>query len=83
VLIAMAVGAIVALSAQLGIAKQSPKIEMFTLGIAALFIVSPWLFAYSALAVATLNAVVSGGVLFTFALLSMRHEYSEMRNIHT
>ena len=78
---ALLVGAIVSLTSQLGIAKQQPWEEWFNLVVAAIFITSPWLFGYSTVVAATLNAVISGLLLAIFAIAALIHEYAELRQL--
>jgi hypothetical protein len=78
-LTAMSVAAVATLTILLGIAKQQPWEEWFNLSLAVFLAASPWIFGYWTSAGATANAVISGLVLATFAILSMIDEYAQMR----
>jgi uncharacterized membrane-anchored protein len=78
-LVAMGTAAVASLSTQLGIAKQSPWAEWFNLAFALFLALSPWLFSYSAIQLATLNAVLAGLVLALFAIWAMTSEYMQIQ----
>ncbi len=77
--VAVIIGTIAFLTSQLGLANQQPWEEWFNLLLAIILIFSPWLLGYSAVVVATTNAVITGAVLGMFAIASMKHEYAERR----
>ena len=81
-LTALAIGSGAIFISQLGLAKQQPWEEWANLALATTLIISPWLFGYAAVAIATWSAIVSGGMLATMAIVSMVSEYNEMHQIH-
>ena len=72
-------GVFIFLFSQLGISKQSPWEEWMNLLLAVVLIVSPWVFGFTHEVVAVVNAIASGICVAIFALLSLAHEYSEIR----
>jgi hypothetical protein len=79
-LTAVSIAAISSLFVQLGIATENPANEWVNLFLAFVLIASPWLFGYSALAVASWNAVATGLMLGLFAILAMNHDYADRKN---
>ena len=77
-LVAMGLAIAAILTTQLGIAKQEPWAEWLNLILALFLVLSPWIFGYSAMLLATWNAVAAGAVLALFAVWAMVSEYAEM-----
>ena len=73
------IGAVLFMTTQLGLSLQTPWEDWTNLILALLLIVSPWMFGFSTVKVAVINAVASGICVAIFALLSLSHEYSEIR----
>lgn len=75
----MLIGSLIFLISQLGLSMQEPWEEWINLALAALLLISPWLFGFAEHTIATINAVASALCVAVFALLSMLHEYSATR----
>lgn len=73
------IGAILTLTTQLGLSQQEPWEDWVNLILAVSLIVSPWVFGFNTVNIAVINAVASGICVAIFALLSLSHEYSELR----
>lgn len=73
------IGSVIFLVSQLGLSRQEPWEEWVNLILAAFLLVSPWLFGYAEITIATINAVASSLCVAVFALISMLHEYSITR----
>ena len=73
------IGAILTLTTQLGLSQQEPWEDWVNLILAVSLIVSPWVFGFNTVNIAVINAVASGICVAIFALLSLSHEYSEIR----
>ena len=75
----MLIGTFIFLISQLGLSTQEPWEEWVNLALAAILLVSPWLFGFADHTVAMVNSVASAICVAIFALLSMLHEYSDIR----
>jgi len=76
---AMLIGSVAIMFSLLGMATQRTGDEWGNLGAAILLIASPWLFSYSHIVLATMNAVVCGAGLILFAWLAMMADKAEMK----
>lgn len=78
-MITIAVATVVFFVSQLGIANQQPWEEWVNLIAAIILVISPWLFGYASVVVATWNAILSGGVLVLLTVLQMVDEYGAVK----
>lgn len=78
---AIGVGVAVFLFSQLGIAENRPWEEWTNLILAIVLLSSPWLFGYSAILAATLNASICAIALMVLTIMNMSQEYAQLRKI--
>lgn len=74
----MLTGSVIIFFAIMGMATENPLDEWINLCLGLFLVATPWLFGFSALAAATLNSVICGGVLVTLTILAMVHDYHEI-----
>ena len=73
-MVAFLIGSIVICTSMLGISTEQAWEEWVTFALALFLMASPWLLSYSSSIIATVNALVSGGLLVVFSLITVRHD---------
>lgn len=76
-LTSISIGSLIILMSLLGLTRQPLWEDGFSLGLAFVLLLSPWLLNYSSLLVATWNAVATGLLLAVFTLVVLIRDYAE------
>jgi len=77
-LVMMGVSLVVIFTSLLGLSNHLPWEEWINVTLAVVLIASPWLFNFSSVTAATINALVCGGLLVVLSVAALRVDYSKL-----